>query len=622
LRRIADGANSPFSSASAYNTERYRSVDQTTVRAEAKTGQYDAAVRTIEQEVRRLNEHGILDTELQREIVDIRTALQAAVASAATRQTTQLADTLIFTVNEDTVFTTPQENLAVFEEATRGFNGQAAHQLARTLFTGSGPLLFATSPEPIPGGHAQLAQAFTQSRATPVQAPVATASKAWPYERMGTAGTVAQREEIADLGATRVRFANGVTLLVKPTQFDKDKVQVSVSVGGGRMALKPDLITLPLTQGAFTAGGLDKLDEEEVREALAGKVVGSSFRHRRRGPVHGRHNPARGSGHAAPAARRLCRPSRLARGRVRAHPHQDPEHLQRDRLLADERRAHTICAAGPVGRRALGLPQPGRARCRAASAAARRHRSAAAHRPHRGRGGRRRHGRRSDQAGRGHRSAPCRSARPSRRGCRGSTASPSPAGATSSGLRHAWTPDVAFGLVAWPTDDFYDDPAEARAVQVLRAMVQIRAIEKLREELGATYSPIVLSEASEAFDEFGMMAVGAEVNPAQLDRLMQIIVEVAEGLKSGEVSADELARAREPMLLALGNERATNGYWVNRLGGSTWDPRRLDTVRTQEQALRAVTPCGNPRLAQKYLIPANAYHLAVDPPAAANAAAK
>jgi zinc protease len=103
---------------------------------------------------------------------------------------------------------------------------------------------------------------------------------------------------------------------------------------------------------------------------------------------------------------------------------------------------------------------------------------------------------------------------------------------------------------------------------------------------------------------------------------MQIIVEVAEGLKSGEVSADELARAREPMLLALGNDRATNGYWVSRLGGSTWDPRRLETIRTQEQALRAVTPAQIRQLAQKYLNPANAYRLAVDPPAAATAAAK
>ena len=45
----------------------------------------------------------------------------------------------------------------------------------------------------------------------------------------------------AKLGTTTVRFANGTRLLVKPTKFAKDKVDVTVSFGNGRAGVKPEL---------------------------------------------------------------------------------------------------------------------------------------------------------------------------------------------------------------------------------------------------------------------------------------------------------------------------------------------------------------------------------------------
>jgi zinc protease len=184
-------------------------------------------------------------------------------------------------------------------------------------------------------------------------------------------------------------------------------------------------------------------------------------------------------------------------------------------------------------------------------------------------------------------------------------------------LKHSGRPDVALGMIFWPTDDFFDDPAEARALNVMESVLRIRTIDRLREELGATYSPLVLRESSETLDEFGLVGMGAEVNPSQLEKLMQVIEEVAEGLKTANVQPDELARAREPMLQALSRDRAGNEFWLGRLAGSTWDPRRLETIRTQEQLVQAVTAADIRRIAQKYLSRGAALRLFVEPGAAA-----
>mgnify|MGYP002377466797 CR=1 FL=1 len=618
LRRISEGADAPFANAGAFNFDRYQSAEHTMIRAEPKPGQYDAATRVLEQEIRRLVEHGILDAELQREIVDMRTAFQTAVAGAATRPTTQLAGQFIAALNADMAILSPTQVLAVFEEAVRGFDGRTAHQMVRRLLTGSEPLLFATSPDAIPGGHERLAQAYSQARTAAVTAPVATAARAWPYTSFGTAGRVVEREEIADLGATRVRFANGVTMIVKPTEFEQGRVMVNARIGGGRLAMGPELVTAPLTQGAFRDGGLEQLNEEELREALAGKVTTANF----------------GIGDDALTLGGVTRPEDLAvqmqlLAAYVAHPGWREQAFGRHRAMLGN-----VLGAVNSSPMNVTLSQLGKLT----------------------RSGDGRWGFPSAEQLAGAQLAPLRAAiDPMLRSApleitvvgnisvdeairQASTTfgalpqrqaqAPRLPGAERiaftrasemARLRHSGRPDVAFGMIAWPTDDFYDSPADARAVQMLRAVMQLRGIDKLREELGATYSPVVLNEASEVFDEFGFMMMGAEVNPSQLNQLLEAVTEVAEDLKSREVTADELARAREPILTALANDRNTNAFWLSRLSGATWEPRRLETIRTTEAGLRAITPADIRRVAQRYLNPARAYRLAVEPPAAAPA---
>ena len=90
---------------------------------------------------------------------------------------------------------------------------------------------------------------------------------------------------------------------------------------------------------------------------------------------------------------------------------------------------------------------------------------------------------------------------------------------------------------------------------------------------------------------------------------------MASDLKQAPVSVDELARAVQPMIETLAKEKAANDYWLGRLGGASWDSRRLDIIRTQEQALRKVTPTDIQRVARKYLRDDAAYNLLVLPQA-------
>ena len=77
--------------------------------------------------------------------------------------------------------------------------------------------------------------------------------------------------------------------------------------------------------------------------------------------------------------------------------------------------------------------------------------------------------------------------------------------------------------------------------------------------------------------------------------------EIADDLKAGKITDDDLARARNPALEELRKSRETNEYWLSVLDGARDYPVRLDLARKYEAALKAVTAADVVAAASKYL---------------------
>ena len=230
----------PYVAAQAGRSEIAESAEITQLGAVVQPGEWRRALGVIETEQRRLVEHGVTAAELNREIVLIRTALTAQAAGAATRQSAALAEGLVAAVDLDNVFVSPAENLRIFEAAAAALTPERVNQSARTLFAGE-PILYMSAPAAVEGGEGALLAAYRDSRATPVPADAVRQAQAWPYTSFGAPGAVAERHELAPaIGATAVRFANGVRLTVKKTDFAANQVMVQVRFGDGQLALPAD----------------------------------------------------------------------------------------------------------------------------------------------------------------------------------------------------------------------------------------------------------------------------------------------------------------------------------------------------------------------------------------------
>ncbi|UUR08224.1 M16 family metallopeptidase [Sphingomonas glaciei] len=599
----------PFIAARVFSSELEETAATTGMSAEARLGDWRTALTAMDQEQRRLVDHGVTADEIEREVTGVRTALQAAVASASTRTSAGLAEGVVAAVDRDKVVTSPADRLAFYEGVAPTLTPARIGAAARRLFSGSGPLLYLSLPRPLVTTEAALA-AYDASRKVAVTPPLAQARIAWPYSTFGTAGKIAERREFAEIGATHVRFANGVRLTVRPSAARKEQVLVSVRFGDGRLAMPADRPSPEWALGnAFTFGGTGKLDADGVNRALTGKLVGAGF------VVDDDRFVLAG------ATRREDLPTQMQLlAAYVSEPGWRP--LGWERIKSQAASIHDRFESSPNGvlSRDLGLllrsgdkrwEVPSRTAMRASSIADARTLVDPALRS----------GRIEiimagditvDQAIA--QTAATFGALPARADSNppaGPMVFPPPPAGGMVTLSHRGREDQAVGMIAWPTTGYSPETRQlARTLTLLGAVFQLRLTDELREKEGVSYAPSAVHGASSTWGSYGYLAAQVEAPPASLPGFFAAAQRIADDLASKPVDADELARARRPMLAAIERSRDGNGYWMGALEDIE-DPFTAESIRTQRTDLEAVTPAVLKQAAARYLLGPKAFRIQV-----------
>ncbi|MDK2748968.1 MAG: insulinase family protein [Brevundimonas sp.] len=612
LGEMARADNPPFLGAGGGYQSLFDSLDAGILSVAFTPGEWKRALETTEQEARRLTQYGVTAPELQREITEYRTSLQNAVATAATRSTPALAGALLNAVNGDTVFTSPQESLDQFEKIVADLTPEQVNAAVRPVFEGQGPLVLFTSPVPVEGGEAAVTAALEASRQVPVAAPGDQSALEWPYTNFGAPAVPAVRTEVADLGATLVRFPNGTLLNIKKTDFRDDQILIRANTGIGGMGLPADRFSpLFAANTVLNAGGLGKLTVDEADRVLAGHVVNTSV-------SQGEDSYSFG-GSTRPEDLQLelqVLAAFLTDPGLRAAPLQRakssyPQALEQQaatpggafglkagELLAggDKR------AAAPTNEQFQSVEiEPLREQIKAALASGPIEITVV-----------------GDvdvdaviaAVGSTFGALPARGPAPTPPPGSAERRFPAPT-ATPIRLTHTGQAEQALGFVAWPTTDQIEDRTTARRLAILSAVLQLRLNEEIREKQGIAYSPSASATSSDAFPGYGYIAVGAETPPESLTKLFDAVDVIAADLRDNPVSEDELNRARRPAVERLRRSMADNGYWLNQLSEAQSDPASLDQTRNNIAVLEAVTAADLQNLARQYLKPDAAWRAEV-----------
>ncbi len=617
LAKLMLSEHPPFLSAGASYVTVLRSADAASVTAASSPGAWREALAAIGQEQRRIVQYGISQDELDREIAEFRVSYEQAATGAATRRTTDLVSALVNSVDRDTVFTSPADNLAEFEQIVKGLTAAEVNAALRRIFHGAGPLVEISAPALVEGGDAELAAEYTKAHAVPVSAPAAEAAVVWPYETFGTPGVITGQTDIAGMDATAVSFANGVRLTVKPTKFRTGEVLVDVHVGNGMQDLPKDNSGWLIH--AFVAGGLKAISEQDMARVLASRIYGATFNIIDDAFVlGGRTRPqdlgiqlqvlaayVTDPGYRPEAIQRLraWRLDQLAQleatpagvlGRDRAgllHSG-DPRWVQpgREDLEAAKVDGLKALLQGPLSSGSIEVTIVGDVALEAAIKFTAATFGALPARP-----------------------SPQPSVAAWTAGFPGATATPVE-------RTHKGRADKAIAYVAWPTTDFFADLPRTNALRLAVDVLQNRLTDQIRVAEGATYSPDGGINMSATFPGYGYAWSMVETPPAKIASFYANVSKVTADMRINGVTGDELDRAKTPVIARLKKAELTNEYWLSCLAGSQADPRQLDMARTQIAGYEKVTVEDIGNAMAPYFTDERAWKLVVLPAAGKTAA--
>jgi zinc protease len=624
LQALANSPERPFQDALLSRRGTLRSAMITTLGVSSDPAHWRGACEAAETTRRQAVQYGVTQAEVDREAESLRVRYQAAEAAAATRQTSSLAAALLSSVESGEVFSSPAQNRAIVEAATKDVTADQVDGALRALFKGSGPLVFVAHPVAMEGGEAGVARIFAQIEAEPVAPRAKDAAMVWPYASFGQPGKVVADKLIPDLGIHFVRFANGVRLTVKSTKFSADQVLVSVKVGDGLLDLPTDRKTArwAADSGAFILGGLKSIRFEDIQTVLNAKAYGASFSTRDDGfYLTGGTRPVDLDTElqllAAYVSEPGWRPEAFERARASFGPevvkliasptgvmqlelpallhNGDPRWLQPNfnDLTAAKPDDLKAVIAGPLSQGPIELAIVGDITLERAIQAVGATFGALPPRP---------------------------------------PAAPIPAQATAVRfppalakplvVHHRGRQDQALAVIAWPTLDNVADPQKVRNVRVLEQIIQLRLFDQLRVADGAAYEAQTGLDASEIFPGYGDVYAFAEVPPVKTDLFFDVVGKITADLRAHEVSADELERGRRPRVELFTQNQQNNAYWLGALSNAQSEAVKLDLIRSTIPDLKAVTAAGVHKAAMDYFTDDKAFRMVVlpIPPAAATTA--
>ncbi|MGI6655756.1 MAG: M16 family metallopeptidase [Desulfobulbus sp.] len=175
--------------------------------------------------------------------------------------------------------------------------------------------------------------------------------------------------------------------------------------------------------------------------------------------------------------------------------------------------------------------------------------------------------------------------------------------------------DKGMLMLSWQTDDFWEIDRN-RQLNLLAAVFDDRLRVTIRQKLGATYAPQVMSRPSRCTKGFGLMQAGVIVDPKQIRQLAGVVRETAADMGRNGVSEDELRRAVEPVLTSIADNKRTNLYWLETvLALSSRYPQQLEWPLSITQGFASIRAEELSEMARRYLSPDKAATLIIVPEA-------
>ena len=590
----------PFTSASAYSGIFLNQLAYAKLYGISAPEKWEETLKTLSYTMRQAIMYGFAETELDRVKKEIIAGIDSAVLEKNTRDSRELAGTIIDNLTDDKVFQSPEQERDLYRPFVKSLTLDRVNHAFKKTWDHGHRLIPVTGNAEIKRPDKKPEDVILEIYKASLEKKVKRGKKErkvnFPYlDDPAQQGRILDRRKITDLEIEQIDFSNGVRLNLKKSNFKENEVTCVLSFGRGKKREPAPGLAMP-AESVLNQSGLGNLDRDELDRALAGKNTFARFHI----------NEDSFSFFGSTVSKELPLLFQLLYAHV-VDPgfRKDAFHLtmrQFDQMY--EGFSHSIDGAMELygknflagGDSRFGLPPYeefskltlGQVRnwiepelkkgCFELSITGDFDPETVI-----------------DLAGKYFGSLPC--------GTKQEDVKEQidfPAGKELF-IDVETMIDKVMIVVAWPTEDFWDI-SRTRRLSVLGHVFTERMRNEIREKLGATYSPYAYNDPSRTYDGYGLFKSVLVIDPKMTEKMIGEIKRISSDLAANGITEDELKRSLDPVRTSIKDMMRTNRYWLSTvMSNSKRYPVQLDWSRTIRDDYAAVTVTDISELAAKYL---------------------
>jgi zinc protease len=610
--RMAKEEGSPILGGSASKQDIFNFVELGSVDITVADDRWQDSVPILEQEFRRALEYGFTAAELAEAKANLLNAYQQAVKTKDTRPSDSLATAIARSINEGRVLTEPETDLSIIEAGLESLTAEDCHKAFTDFWNDRGMHLILTTKEAPSDAEETLLSLYEESSNDPVDPPKKEEVIEFAYKDFGKAGTIESREEIEDLGITRLVLSNGIAVNLKPTDFEKNSISIDARIGLGRLSLPKGKVGLAeFATAVIEGGGIGEHSVDDLQRIFAGRNIGFGF--------SVEDDAFSLSGQTTPDDFNLQMEAMTAQLLLPGYREEAVSQFRKSIPMVFQQLKHT--AAGPMQEMG-GWLRGNDSRFSFPD---------------------------SPEIPLSYTTDDVKpwldedfthgqvelsivgdfvpdAIIPSILRTFGALGERKPIAELPEEARKVSFPESpqtktftyqskipqGRAIVVWKTEGPRKNEEHFRRLNLLGDILGDRLREEIREKLGASYSPQAGVNGSTALDDFGFLITLSVGTPEDAVKLADVSESLAATLAKEGASEDELDRARKPSLADIEKSLRNNGYWLqNVLSGSQADQRKLDLARNRKADVESITLEEINQLAAKYLTPENAVRILI-----------
>jgi zinc protease len=607
LEKLLDQAETPFTSVDVGSGTWLQRIRYAEISAECGAKQWKETLQLLEQHLRRALKYGFTDGELERVKKEYLSDLKNDVRQASTRKSTRLARDIIRSLNDNRVFLSPLQKQEHFAPVLKEVSLSTVNAAFKKNWSKDHRLLLVTGNARLDTDGTRSEDDITAVWHASQKTPVVAVSEQgdairFPYLPPPEGiGRMLQRESIEKLGIETVDFENGLRLNLKPTDFQSSQIVFTLAFGRGKVSEPLDRPGLAkLATAVINESGLGRMTRNDIKRALAGRetriffsvhedyfafsgttvpaeielflqwlrtyILDPAYRPDARELVQERYDQKYQTLHRTVEGALTLYGNRFLAGGDGRFGLPSHENFRKNTLEDVQAWIHPALANSPLELSVVGDFDAQVMR---------------------------------EQVQKYLATLPARTPLPPL----ASESSPAIDFPHNQTLTIVVPSRISKGLVkvAYPTDDFWDI-RQTRRLTLLAQVFSENLRKKIRETLGAAYSPYAYNHSSRPYEGYGIFQAVTQVKPEQTEMIADEVRKIAAGLAENGVTEAALQLALKPVLTRLKDMRRDNQYWLdNVLVRSRRYPQQFAWSAGMMDDFAAITAKELSALARKYL---------------------